>query len=65
MVRARALHSHCFSETLFRQWDKLNKTCTGPEQVFYFNCPLKTRIAPAQQTAKDLHMTSSTCELEV
>ena len=54
-VRARSLHTHCVSKTLFRQYDKLNGTRTKPVQVFGFNCPLKTRITPAQQTAQDPH----------
>ena len=43
-----ALHTNCVSKTLFGQYDKLNGTRTEPVQVFGFNCPLETRITPAQ-----------------
>ena len=51
-----ALHTHCVSKTLFRQYDKLNGTRTKPVQVFGFNFPLKTRITPAQQTAHNYYI---------
>ena len=56
--------SHCFSETLFGKGGKLNGTCTGAEQVSYFNCPLKTRITSAYQTTQNLHMIS-TCKFQI